>query len=158
MPPALPDPRRPSLPIEATHDAVFSKRYILTGDGSGAKDVQEEILRQAERHDFCASSCFAVRLALEEALSNAFKHGSQLDPDRAVTVDCSMDEDAIDIAVADEGPGFDPGVVPDPTEEENLEIPSGRGLILMRSFMTDVEIDPPGNRVRMRYERPRASA
>jgi serine/threonine-protein kinase RsbW len=158
MPPALPDPRRPSLPFEAPHDAVFSKKYILSGDGSGAKDAQEEILRQAELHEFCQSSCFAVRLALEEALSNAFKHGSQLDPQRTVTVDCSMDQDAIAITIQDEGPGFDPGVVPDPTQEENIEIPSGRGLILMRSFMSDVEIEPPGNLIRMRYERPRASA
>lgn len=139
-------------------DGVFSKQYILTGDGSGSKVVQEEIVAQAEAHGFCASSCFAIRLALEEALANAFKHGSQLDPDRTVTVDCSMDGEAIEVSIKDEGPGFDPGVVPDPTEEENLEIPSGRGLILMRSFMTDVAIDPPGNRVRMRYERPRESA
>ena len=57
--------------------------------------------------------------------------------------------DRVWIAVEDEGGGFDPAAVPDPTEEANLEIPSGRGIMLMRAYMTDVSIVAPGNRVEM---------
>ena len=52
------------------------------------------------------------------------------------------------------GPGFDPSTVPDPTLDQNLEIPSGRGLMLMRAYMTAVTFNPAGNRVTMRYRKP----
>ena len=59
----------------------------------------------------------------------------------------------MDLEIEDEGEGFDPRSVPDPTTVENVEIPSGRGIILMRAFMTDVRFFPPGNRLRMTYRR-----
>jgi serine/threonine-protein kinase RsbW len=56
--------------------------------------------------------------------------------------------------VEDRGPGFDPSGVPDPTLDENLELPSGRGLMLIRAYMTRVAFSPTGNRVSMYYRRP----
>jgi len=55
----------------------------------------------------------------------------------------------IDITIRDEGPGFDPADVPDPLAVENLERPCGRGLLLMRHYMTEVNFPPPGNMVTM---------
>ena len=52
------------------------------------------------------------------------------------------------------GPGFDPDAIPDPTLDENLEIPSGRGLLLMRAYMRSVEFNAVGNVVQMVYRRP----
>jgi serine/threonine-protein kinase RsbW len=60
----------------------------------------------------------------------------------------------LSVEIEDRGPGFDPGAVPDPTLEQNLEIPSGRGLMLMRAYMTSVTFNPAGNRVRLLYRRP----
>ena len=51
------------------------------------------------------------------------------------------------IVIEDEGPGFDPTDVPDPTDDDNLDKPSGRGLMLMRAFMTVIEYNEKGNRV-----------
>jgi len=130
---------------------VYSERFILTGEGDEARDAQERLLEAVEERQYDASSRFAIRLALEEALSNAFKHGNQNLPGKRVTVDCTVDGESVVIDIADEGEGFDPQAVPDPAEDENLEIPSGRGIVLMRSFMTDVTFHPPGNRVRMTY-------
>ena len=132
---------------------MYQKKFILPGDGEGARPVQDEIIQQVEAHDYNTSCTFAIRLALEEALSNAIKHGCKMDPQKEVTLDCSISDEVIEINIQDQGPGFNPEIVPDPTVEENLEIPSGRGLVLMRSFMTDVEIQPPGNRVRLRYKK-----
>ena len=95
-----------------------------------------------------------MRLALEEALTNAVQHGNKNDPERRVTVQCEIGDRETLIDVRDEGEGFDPRSVPDPTAAENIDIPSGRGLMLMRSFMAEVVIHPPGNRVTMRYARP----
>jgi len=71
-----------------------------------------------------------------------------------VTVWCAIDPTGIELEVTDEGEGFDPGSVPDPTAEENIEIPSGRGIMLMRAYMTSVEYVAPGNRLRIVYRKP----
>ena len=55
------------------------------------------------------------------------------------------------------GPGFDPRTIPDPTEDENIEIPSGRGVMLIKAYMTDVEFVKPGNKLRMRYAKQAAA-
>ena len=65
----------------------------------------------------------------------------------------AITESELAISVEDEGTGFDPEAVPDPTEDANLEIPSGRGLMLMRAYMTEVNVIPPGNRIEMRLQR-----
>ena len=113
-----------------------------------------KVLAALEHAGYDKSSAFAVRLAFEEALTNAVHHGNRDDPSRTITVQCRIGERETVIDVHDEGEGFDPRTVPDPTATENLEIPSGRGLMLMRSFMSEVTIHPPGNRVTMRYARP----
>ena len=69
-----------------------------------------------------------------------------MDPSKQVRVDCTFDEDRVTIVIEDEGPGFDVGSVPDPTSEENLDKPGGRGIMLMRSFMSRVEYNDSGNR------------
>jgi serine/threonine-protein kinase RsbW len=69
-------------------------------------------------------------------------------------VRCTLDRGRLEIEVEDQGEGFDPRSVPDPTAEENIEIPSGRGIMLMRAYMTSVEYLPPGNRLRIVYDRP----
>lgn len=97
-----------------------------------------------EDHDL-----FGVHLAVEEALMNAIKHGNQKDENKFVDVVYRMSPDAVKIEITDEGDGFDPGAVPDPTEDENLEIPSGRGLMLMRCYMTTVAFNDSGNQVVM---------
>lgn len=132
---------------------MFRQQFILTSAGDDVRSAQAALLAAIEKQSFDASSCFAVRLALEEALSNAFKHGNKNDPSKVVRLGCEIGRDRIVIDVEDEGEGFDPDSVPDPTEQENLEIPSGRGIVLMKSFMSQIEYEPPGNRVRMTFRR-----
>lgn len=111
--------------------------------------LQREVVEVIRAAGYDEASTFAVRLALEEAVANAFRHGNGEDPGKVVTVEFEVSPDRVWIAVEDEGGGFDPAAVPDPTEEANLEIPSGRGIMLMRAYMTDVSIVAPGNRVEM---------
>lgn len=111
------------------------------------------VIAALDQRGYDKASTFAVRLALEEALTNAVRHGNKEDPSRKVTLQFDIGEAEAIIEVQDEGEGFDPTAVPDPTAAENLDIPSGRGLMLMRSFMADVTIHPPGNRVTLRFRR-----
>jgi serine/threonine-protein kinase RsbW len=95
---------------------------------------------------------FGMRLALEEALVNAIKHGNQSDPTKRVRVGYQVTAEGVLVEVEDEGAGFDARQVPDPCAPENLERPGGRGLLLMRSYMTWVRFNPCGNCVTL-YER-----
>jgi serine/threonine-protein kinase RsbW len=98
---------------------------------------------------------FAIRLALEEALVNAMKHGNRMDPSRSVRLKYRASPECVEIRVRDEGPGFDPCVVPDPTVDENLRRPCGRGIMLMRSYMDRVSYSCGGNEVHMvKYRKP----
>jgi len=138
----------------AASNEEFAGRFVLTSAREEIERAEKSLLLAIERQQYDRSSLFAIRLALEEALTNAFKHGNKGDPSKTVRVHCDIQFDAVTIDVIDEGSGFDPDAVPDPTESENLEIPSGRGLTLMRAYMTEVQILPPGNRVKMKYVRP----
>jgi serine/threonine-protein kinase RsbW len=93
--------------------------------------------------------CGGVRLALEEAVVNGLRHGNRGDPRKRVRVCYFAGPEAVVAEVEDEGPGFDPEKVPDPTAPENLGKPSGRGLLLMRHFMTWVRFSRRGNCVAM---------
>lgn len=136
----------------STSKEPYIERFVLSNAREDIDRAQQSILGAVECRVANASCCFGIRLALEEALSNAFKHGNGDDPAKTVRLTCRIADDRIVLEVEDEGQGFDPSSVPDPTQEENVEIPAGRGLVLMRSFMSDVTIHPPGNRVEMTYE------
>lgn len=120
--------------------------------------VEERILRDLEDLGYPRASGFAVRLAFEEAITNAFEHGHRERPGEPVTVEYRADPARLCIAIQDRGPGFDPHRVPDPTLDENLDKPFGRGLMLIRSFMSSVSYNAAGNRVEMCYDRPAAGS
>jgi CheY-like chemotaxis protein len=119
-----------------------------------------------------AAQCNQVAMALHEAVQNAAEHGNlelQSDmrdddleayfalmesraesapfKDRRIRVQAQLDRDQASFTVADEGPGFDPAELPDPTEPTNLEKLSGRGVLLMRTFMDEVIYNDIGNAV-----------
>jgi serine/threonine-protein kinase RsbW len=112
-----------------------------------AREVECEILSCCEKHQFPEADLFAIKLALEEALVNAVKHGNKLDPGKKVKVNYHISDQRADIAIEDQGRGFNPAELPDPTADENLEMCSGRGILLMRSYRTAVVFNPQGNKV-----------
>jgi serine/threonine-protein kinase RsbW len=94
-----------------------------------------------------------VRLALEEALVNAVKHGNQGDTSKQVRLRYHVNAEFVLVEVEDEGAGFDPSAVLDPLAPENLERPSGRGLFLIRKYMTWMEHNERGNCLKMCKQR-----
>jgi serine/threonine-protein kinase RsbW len=105
----------------------------------------EAIPAEMANHGYSETDQFRVHLALEEAIINAHKHGNQRDWSKSITVRYYISADGVAAQVEDEGVGFDPQSVPDPLAPENLERPSGRGLLLMRSYLTGVCHNEPGN-------------
>ncbi len=84
-------------------------------------------------------AAFGVDMAVREAVTNAMVHGNQEDETKSVEVISSCLENAVEIAVSDQGEGFDPASVPDPTDPANILKTSGRGIFLIRNFMDEVE-------------------
>lgn len=115
--------------------------------------AREHIVERAKKSGFSNDDVAHVKLVLTEALANALHHGNGDDPAKRIMIESEITEDFIEVAVQDEGQGFDPAGVPDPTLPENLEKPSGRGLLLMRTFMDEVAFNEKGNRVTMRLEK-----
>jgi serine/threonine-protein kinase RsbW len=88
-------------------------------------------------------------LAVSEAATNAFIHGNKSDGTKIVTLDVTKENHQLIIRVKDQGKGFDPSKIPDPTEPENLLKDSGRGIYLMRIYMDDIKYNftPTGTEI-----------
>lgn len=142
-------------PVEP-QDPVGAVVVAVSHDRAQIERHFEEIAGAMTDRGFASAAQFAVRLAWEEAISNAIHHGNQDRADGRIEVAYHVEPQRLLIRVTDEGAGFDPSAVIDPTLDENLECPSGRGLLLMRAYMTRVEIPPPGNTVRLVLDLPTA--
>lgn len=91
-------------------------------------------------------AAFGIDMAVREAVTNAVLHGNRQDENKTVELVLKSSPDAVEISVHDQGPGFNPESVPDPTASENLLKTSGRGIFFMRTFMDEVDwlIRPEG--------------
>lgn len=121
----------------------------LPSEASAGKRAVDELLSRLADHEWVENEIFGVHLAVEEALVNAIKHGNQYDDNKMVRFLYKLRKDRVLIEIIDEGEGFDPEEVPDPTDDDHIETPSGRGIMLMRSFMSRVEYNEAGNHVVM---------
>jgi serine/threonine-protein kinase RsbW len=87
------------------------------------------------------------RVGLTEALSNAMLYGNNSDPEKSVRVEVAIKLDGVTVRVTDQGVGFDPTTVPDPTLPANIEKTGGRGIFLMKALMDEVQFNDRGNSV-----------
>ncbi|HEY7426432.1 MAG TPA: ATP-binding protein [Gemmataceae bacterium] len=121
----------------------------ILSDPTEARRIQDAIEQLLHARHINEHDVFSIKLALEEALVNAIKHGNQMDRAKKVRIAYQLHADRFEVLISDDGAGFDPGDVPDPTAFENLERPCGRGLMLMRHYMTAVAFNERGNCVTM---------
>lgn len=157
----------------------IESRFVLGFDPEGAEALVEHLQNDLQRLDFCDENILTqVGTALMEALSNAIYHGNlELDSkiretsmadyralaaqraaespykERRVHVTARLTRDVAFYSVRDEGPGFDVDSLPDPTNPENLLRASGRGVVLIRTFMDEVTYNDTGNEIAMLVRR-----
>ena len=110
--------------------------------GEAAAVVSEFLNRIGVTEDVA----FGVDMAVREAVTNAVIHGNKLDDAKVVELKLRNTPAVFEITVHDQGSGFNPNDVPDPTKDENLLRTSGRGIFFMRNFMDEVDwaADPAG--------------
>lgn len=123
--------------IDADNETDFEVQ-VVKNDLRSIIPPKEVILSDLERHGYSECEIFAIKLALEEALTNAVKHGNANDPAKHVTVRFSVTPEKAIVIVRDEGEGFMPEEVPDCTCAERLPVPSGRGIMLMKAYMDKI--------------------
>ena len=128
-------------------------QVVISSDLRAARQVEERLLTMVAGLGYSPESAFAIRLALEEALVNAHKHGNRSDPSRKITISYDLDERRAIFRVRDEGPGFEPIRVPDPTRPDRVSLPTGRGIMLMRAYIDDLAYNDKGNEVQLTKER-----
>ena len=118
----------------------------------------EEAIELMARHCFagaepCKRTSFRLRVLLAEALTNSILFGSGGNPSRSVRIGAEVTDECIRLQVTDDGPGFDPRDVPDPTAPGALGRPIGRGLFLIRNLADRVEFNEQGNTIWMTLPR-----
>ena len=118
----------------------FPSRIEAVGEAAAA--VSEFMNRLGVAEDVA----FGIDMAVREAVTNAVVHGNKLDEAKVVELKLSTTANGFEIGVHDQGAGFNPDEVPDPTKDENILKTSGRGIFFMRNFMDEVEwsSDPRG--------------
>lgn len=113
-------------------------------------EITVVIVNQLEKLGWSNKDVFGIHMALEEALMNAIRHGNLCSPDKQVHVEITICTDVFTATITDEGAGFNPEDLPDPTEDENVEKSCGRGVMLMKNFVDEVIYNQKGNSVQIK--------
>lgn len=151
----MPKPKKMPRHSPSHQAPVFRWERTLAATPRQMSRALEEVIRGLAKTRCPCGDLDEIRTALSEALNNALRHGCRLDPDKRIHLRCHCDpQTGLELSVRDEGSGFDPGRLPDPTAPENLERFGGRGIYLIRQLMDEVEFHAGGCEIRMR-RRPR---
>jgi serine/threonine-protein kinase RsbW len=122
-----------------TTDKTLRANLALTSRFENIEVAERALLDLCRRAGWPTDEDYWLVTALREAVANAVRHGNRQDPKRLVRLEYLLHNSTVTISVEDEGQGFDPTAIPDPTDPENLLRPSGRGVFYMRQFMNRVE-------------------
>jgi serine/threonine-protein kinase RsbW len=92
-----------------------------------------------------------VIVATMEAVNNAITHGNKQNPEKCVEIEIHLEKRKLKIKVTDEGSGFNPEKIPDPTAPENIELVNGRGVFLMYRLADGIKFNRKGNSVELTF-------
>ncbi len=121
----------------------------IANDSHLLKEVSKNLIAHLKEMGVNEDIIFDIHVGFEEALRNAMIHGNKSNPGKQVSVEAEIKNDAVVICVEDEGDGFDPSGLPDPTLQENLLKEGGRGVYMMKHLMDEVRYENGGRRVVM---------
>src|SRR5262245_21940700 len=123
----------------STH--AFEAELHIPASLETLENVYEWARHQLARVPLEENKSYEILLALAEAVTNAIRHGNRENPETFVDIRFSSGHGVVTISVEDEGEGFDPSHLPDPTHHEHIFTPNGRGVFLLKSLANTVEFD-----------------
>src|SRR3990172_8859716 len=123
--------------VNPDNEATFTV-CVVKSDLRETCVAKQAVITELERYRYSDDAVFAVKLALEEALTNAVKHGNRNNAAKSITVRYAVNENKAVVVVRDEGGGFLPDDAPDCPSPDRLPLPNGRGIMLIRTYMDEV--------------------
>jgi serine/threonine-protein kinase RsbW len=132
---------------------TWAKECTFPSDMGTAHHLIGEVMEKVRSDRWNEKDLFAIELVLEEAFANAVHHGNASDPKKNVRFECKLNLHKVWVRIEDEGAGFDPYTVADPTEPANQMVASGRGVLLIKHFVSRVEWSGRGNIIEFEKER-----
>lgn len=118
---------------------VYTKE--IASDPDLMPEVEQFVLDIAAEVGLNKDKYNNIALAVAEAISNSIKHGNKNDKSKKVSINIKVEDEKMIVSLKDEGTGFDPKTVPDPTQPENILKESGRGVHIMRSLLDDLKFN-----------------
>lgn len=129
---------------------IDTTQFRINSALKNISSVIKELNKKWETAGIDEQTIFSLRLALEEALANAVKHGNRCKQELPVDVTCRILPTSVELEVKDQGEGFNHEAVSDPTSQRAICEPGGRGILLMRKLMDTVIFGDGGSRIIMR--------
>ncbi len=130
----------------------MKKRIVIKSEVKNLRIIEKAIDEVSSEMKFSEDNYGKIMVSAMEAVNNAIIHGNKSDSNKTVIVEIKHVRNLLKICVEDEGPGFDPGLIPDPTKPENIEKLNGRGIFLMSRLTDKIEFNEKGNRVTMTFK------
>lgn len=115
----------------------FYKRF--DSKPNSMTEIEEFVLKSIKHLSLSDTQMNQLTSSVAEASSNCIIHGNKEDISKNIEVEIEIDDEKIIVKLTDEGKGFDVDNVPDPTLPENILKDSGRGIHIMRSFLTELK-------------------
>ncbi len=129
----------------------IEETLVLESEMNSISQVEKLIDAQAQMLNIDDEVYGKYMLSVVECVNNAIVHGNKMDKNKKVTMHYHISNTKIEVTVSDEGDGFDPDKLPDPTAEENLERDCGRGIFLMRHLSDELEFANNGRTITMKF-------
>lgn len=129
------------------------KKIRIESNASSISIVENEIDFITSEAGISKDNYGKILVSVLEAVNNAIIHGNKNDNTKFVDIELELLKDVLKITVTDQGKGFKPGEVPDPTKQENLETLNGRGVFLMSKLADSIEFNRKGNSVKMTFKK-----
>ena len=113
---------------------------LLASDLASVDIAEESVMHRAERIGFDEDARMDLGLAVREAMVNAVVHGNNYNPKKKVELSIHSSMDSLRVVILDEGSGFEVKAVPDPLDDQNLMKTSGRGLLMMQTYVDELSV------------------
>lgn len=130
----------------------MNKSLTIASTKEGVNLVEQEIDTFFNEKKLDELTYGNVLIAVSEGVLNAIYHGNKEDESKKVTINFKWEKETLEVSISDEGKGFDPEKIPDPTKPENLEKLDGRGIFMMHSLSDDVTFENNGAKVILSFE------
>ena len=130
----------------------MQKKLRIESEINNLRAVEKAIDELSAELGIRQESYGKIMVSTMEAVNNAIIHGNESDIKKVVEIEIKIRKKDLSITVADEGTGFSPDDIPDPTKPENIENITGRGVFLMSKLADNIKFNGKGNKVTMLFK------